>query len=343
MPVQGTIACVTGATGFLGSEVVAQLLESGYQVHATVRSLANMERNSCLLNLPGADSSRLTLLEADLLDEGAFDGCVAGARYVFHTASPFVTNNITDPGLQLIGPALNGTRNVFGSIRRAVERGAPPPRVVLTSSIAALLGRPDDKAGCFDESDWNLSSRPEGNPQGDGLDMYRYSKVAAEREAWRLAEEQQLELATILPSFIMGPPRTPRTDGESLRNMRQAMEGEMPHRPDTPMIDVRDCAAAHLAAAEIEGAAGNRFVLSSRKAVPRARLLQLLKKNYPKHKFADGGIPPDESNLRELFCSKTTEPLLHIKLRDPDQSLLEMAGAMLALGSVKPTAYPDEL
>ena len=198
MPVQGTIACVTGATGFLGSEVVAQLLESGYQVHATVRSLANVERNSCLLNLPGADSSRLTLLEADLLDEGAFDGCVAGARYVFHTASPFVTNNITDPGLQLIGPALNGTRNVFGSIRRAVERGAPPPRVVLTSSIAALLGRPDDKAGCFDESDWNLSSRPEGNPQGDGLDMYRYSKVAAEREAWRLLgvseEEQEAEV-----------------------------------------------------------------------------------------------------------------------------------------------------
>jgi hypothetical protein len=49
----------------------------------------------------------------------------------------------------------------------------------------------------------------------------RPSKVVAEREAWRLAAAQQLQLSSILPSFIVGPPRTPRTDGESLRNMRQ--------------------------------------------------------------------------------------------------------------------------
>ena len=221
------IACVTGATGFLGSELVAQLLDGGYKVHATVRSLANVKRNGCLLSLPGADSTRLKLFEADLLDEGAFDGCVAGARYVFHTASPFVTSNITDPELELIAPALNGTRNVFGSIGRSIAKGAAAPRVVLTSSVAAIMGRPADKATCFDESDWNLSSEAEGNPPGDGLDMYRYSKVAAEREAWRLAEVHQLQLSTIMPSFIIGPPRTPRTDSESLLNMRQALEGEV--------------------------------------------------------------------------------------------------------------------
>ena len=138
-------ACVTGATGFLGSELVAQLLQGGYKVHASVRSLANTERNGCLLSLPGAHSARLTLFEADLLDEGAFDGCVAGARYVFHTASPFVTSNISDPELQLIAPALNGTRNVFGSIGRSIAMGAAPPRVVLTSSVAAVMGTPADK------------------------------------------------------------------------------------------------------------------------------------------------------------------------------------------------------
>ena len=171
------IACVTGATGFLASELVAQLLERGYRVHATVRSLANAERNACLLNLPGATADTLALFEADLLDEIAFDECVAGARCVFHTASPFVTSNITDPHRELIAPALTGTRNLFSAINRAVVWGAAPPRVVLTSSVAALMGTAADKATYFDESDWNLSSRAYGNPPGDGLDMYRYSKV----------------------------------------------------------------------------------------------------------------------------------------------------------------------
>ena len=171
------IACVTGATGFLASELVAQLLERGYRVHATVRSLANAERNACLLDLPGATADTLKLFEADLLDDTAFDECVAGAHCVFHTASPFVTSNITDPHRELIAPALTGTRNVFSSIKRAVASGAEPPRVVLTSSVAAVMGTAADKATYFDESDWNFSSRAHGNPPGNGLDMYRYSKA----------------------------------------------------------------------------------------------------------------------------------------------------------------------
>ena len=171
------IACVTGATGFLASELVAQLLERGYRVHATVRSLANAKRNACLLDLPGATADTLVLFEADLLDDDAFDECVAGAHCVFHTASPFVTSNITDPHRELIAPALTGTRNVFSSIKRAVASGAEPPRVVLTSSVAAVMGTAADKATYFDESDWNFSSRAHGNPPGNGLDMYRYSKA----------------------------------------------------------------------------------------------------------------------------------------------------------------------
>ena len=161
------IACVTGATGFLASELVAQLLGRGYRVHATVRSLANAERNACLLELPGATADTLELFEADLLDDGAFNDSVAGARCVFHTASPFVTSNISDPELELIAPALSGTRNVFGSISRSVAMGGAPPRVVLTSSVAALMGSAADKPSYFDEADWNRSSRAAGIPPQD--------------------------------------------------------------------------------------------------------------------------------------------------------------------------------
>jgi nucleoside-diphosphate-sugar epimerase len=278
-------ACVTGATGFLASELVAQLLVRGYSVQATVRSLANPDRVAHLTSLPQA--SRLRLSEADLLSPGAFDGCVAGADVVFHTASPFITSNITDAQRQLYDPSLEGTRNVFASIGRS----GGTPRFVLTSSVAAVLGKATDKATCFDEDDWNFSSTPEGNPPGDGLDMYRYSKLLAEREAWTLAAQHGCEMASICPSFIMGPPRTPRLDGESISNMAMALEGKLPHRADTPLVDVRDCAAAHVAAAEVPAAAGKRFITSSGRAMQRTEMLHWLADAHPALAIHDAGMP----------------------------------------------------
>ena len=87
----------------------------------------------------------------------------------------------------------------------------------------------------------------------------------------------------------------------------QAMEGEMPHRGDTPMADVRDCALAHIEAAERPAAAGLRFILSTPTAVPRARLLHLLAAQYPTFAFADCGAPPEPAAApRELFRSQNT-------------------------------------
>jgi len=343
-----TTSCVTGATGFLASELVALLLERGHTVHATVRSLANPERVAYLRELPGA-ASKLQLQEADLLAEGSFDACVAGAQYVFHTASPFVTSGITDPQSQLIAPALNGTRNVFASI----ERAGLKPRVVVTSSMAAVMGALSDEKNngqCFDEDDWNNSSEADGG----GLDSYRYSKLVAEREAWKRAAELGLQLSTINPSFIIGPPRTPRVDGESLRNMQQALQGETPHRGDTPMIDVRDCAAAHIAAATLPAGAGKRFLTTSAQLVPRGRVVELLHQAYPQWDIPRLAHPDDDGAgaLNEwvgwqdgeaYFCSKNLASI-GIELRDPEGSLLDMAEAMLAHGVVQPKPrQKDEL
>ena len=89
----------------------------------------------------------------------------------------------------------------------------------------------------------------------------------------------------------------------------------MPHRGDTPMVDVRDCAAAHIEAAERPIAAGLRFILSTATAVPRARLLQLLAAQYPSFAFADGGAPPEPAAApRELFRSQNTGCVLTLTL-----------------------------
>ena len=78
-----------GASGFVATEVVKQLLEKGYNVRGTVRSLSSKEKVEHLELLSAALPGKLTLHEADLLKSGSFDEVVKGADFVFHTASPF--------------------------------------------------------------------------------------------------------------------------------------------------------------------------------------------------------------------------------------------------------------
>ncbi|BDA42589.1 probable dihydroflavonol 4-reductase [Coccomyxa sp. Obi] len=58
-------AVVTGATGYVATELVKQLLEKGYIVRGTLRSLASKEKYSHLLDLGKALPGKLTLHEAD--------------------------------------------------------------------------------------------------------------------------------------------------------------------------------------------------------------------------------------------------------------------------------------
>eukprot|EP00897_Mesotaenium_endlicherianum_P008974 jgi/Mesen1/8104/ME000435S07279 len=106
--------CVTGASGFIASWLVKQLLESGYTVHATVRNPDDEQKVAHLKGLPHA-ADRLKLFKADLLTDGSFQEAIEGCGGVFHTASPFFVKDVTDGQAQFIDPALKGTLNVLES------------------------------------------------------------------------------------------------------------------------------------------------------------------------------------------------------------------------------------
>lgn len=251
MPITQAPVLVTGATGFVGSDLTAQLLAAGYTVHGTTRN-PDGPLAETLRSLPG--SERLTLFRADLLDQGSFDEAAAGCEYVMHVASPY-TNRFKDPQTELVDPAVNGTLNVLG----AAAKAGTVKRVVVTSSFAAMMRDPEE--GVFTEADWNTKDSLDRSP-------YSYSKTMAERAAWDYVENESpgFDLVVINPPGIIGPsivPRVNETDGFFV-GLTNGTQPAIVHI-DWPFVDVRDVALAHIKAMEIPEASG-RYLASAANA-----------------------------------------------------------------------------
>ena len=258
---------VTGGTGYVASWIIKKLLEQGSVVHATVRDPSNTQKVGHLTALAEASDGQLKLFKSDLLDSGSFDEAMRDCELVIHTASPFFVTGITDPQEQLIRPAREGTRNVLESANRA----ATVKRVVLTSSVVAVYGDNADIAlapgGVFTETEWNVTSSSTHQP-------YARSKTVAEEEAWAIANEQnQWDLLTINPGWILGPSVSKRKDSLSINTMIQLGDGTF--KTGVPelhngMVDVRDVASAHIKAGYTPQASGRHIVVSG-----EARLLDI--------------------------------------------------------------------
>ncbi|PUB32082.1 nucleoside-diphosphate-sugar epimerase [Promicromonospora sp. AC04] len=239
---------VTGATGFVAGHVIEDLLRSGHEVRATVRSLRDPARFAHLDRIRDALGGRLELVEADLSDDAGWDAAVAGRDHVLHVASPFPP---TPPRheAELIRPAVDGTLRVLEASARAGVR-----RVVVTSSVAAVAaGRSRDESRQRTEEDWSDLDRAAPYPK---------SKTLAERAAWRFAAEHpDLEVVTVNPGLVLGPLHHVAA-GTSVALVRRILNHEMPAIPELGFapVDVRDVARAHRLAMEVPGAAGNRYI-----------------------------------------------------------------------------------
>jgi dihydroflavonol-4-reductase len=245
--------CVTGATGFVASWLVKQLLERGdVAVRGTVRRIASAEH---LRALPGA-SERLELVEADLTTAGSFEPAVRGCAVVFHTASPYIIQ-VDDPQRDLVDPAVNGTLGVL----RACTKATDVLRVVLTSSMAAVTDEPDSTR-VLTEADWNEKSTLRRNP-------YYLSKTLAERAAWDFVarEKPQFDLVALNPFMILGPSLAPGLN-VSNKIVADLTNGVYPGILSFTwgIVDVRDVAHAHVRAAEVADAKG-RYLLAQEPAV----------------------------------------------------------------------------
>ena len=120
------VTVVTGASGYIGSHVVANLLARGEKVGATVRDVvADPERVDHLRNLPIADGGELEVIGMDLFNPDSVDAAIAGCSDLIHTAATVVVRS-KDPQRKIVDPSVIGTQNVIS----AVEKSGTIKRIV---------------------------------------------------------------------------------------------------------------------------------------------------------------------------------------------------------------------
>ena len=130
-----SLVLVTGASGFVATHIVKHLLQTGYRVRGTVRSLKNDAKCQPIRELYPEAKHPVELVEADLLDADSWKAAVTGCDYVIHTASPVVLAQVEDEDT-VIRLAVEGTLNVL----RAANEVGSVKRVVMTGSSLTTAG-----------------------------------------------------------------------------------------------------------------------------------------------------------------------------------------------------------
>lgn len=298
-------AFVTGASGFVGANLVRALLAEGWQVRALVRTAAS--------NLDGLD---VECVAGDLFFPGLAEA-MRGCDALFHVAAHYSLWHRDHDELMRVN--VEGTRAVL-----AAAHAAGVPRVVYTSSVAAIGVRADGAA-----ADEAYQSPPEAL-----IGTYKRSKYFAEQEA-RRAHAAGLDVVIVNPTTPIGPwDVKPTPTGEIVLRFAR---GRMPAYVDTGLnvVSVHDVALGHMRAYE-RGRSGERYILGGENVSLRTlleRLAPLVGRAVPRHRIPHGvalayaalgeyvlgplGIPPEVpvdgvrmSRQRMFYASaKATEEL----------------------------------
>ena len=229
MGVRGQTVLITGASGFLGRAVVADILGRGNHVRALVRSLQpgalGKDAETVALDLAAASPAQLA-------------GVLTGVDVVVHLASALSGDWAVQER-----DTLEATRR----LTRAMAQCPTPPRLVLASSMS-VYGADAGLEGKVIDEETPLETDPSGR------DSYARAKLAQER----IAQEAGLGLTILRPGAILGPGRVMNAHlGIWIGPLLILLE----KRGEVPLVALADCARAFGLAVTGVGAGGGYNIL----------------------------------------------------------------------------------
>lgn len=293
---------VTGGTGFVGMQIVLQLLQKGYRVRTTVRSLKSRDKLLKTLKLHGLNTlDHLSFVETELTKDDNWAAAMTGCMYVLSVASPVFFETPKNEQ-EAIRPATEGILRI---LKFARQEGVK--RVVMTSNFGAVGFSQIDKSRQTTEADWTDTNMK-------GLSVYEKSKTLAEQTAWDFIRREggSLEFATINPVAILGPSLDTHVSG-SFHLLQNLLNGSMKAIPDIPLnvVDVRDVADLHIRAMSSPSANAQRFIATADGQISLPQIAALLKKERPgiSQKVATRTLPKVVLKIASLFNPQAKEGL----------------------------------
>ena len=286
----GTVL-VTGASGYIGSHVVANLLSKGMKVRATVRDSSDPERVGHLESLPVSDGGGLEIVEMDLLDSESVERAVADCQSVIHTAAVVVLKSKRAQE-EIVDPSVVGTRNILD----AIDASSTVRSLVHTSSTAAIRPSSWEDGQTLTTDTWADDATIEENPYG----LAKYSAERLVRD-WHSSTESPVRMVTINPCVVLGPPLSKRHLRGSPSFLMMLLRREIPFviPMHISIVDVRDVAEAHVRALTMGEDAGRYLVVSGQmwwKEVARA-----IKAENPTLRVPTRQIPYSLSLIVSMF------------------------------------------
>ncbi|HMV14896.1 MAG TPA: NAD-dependent epimerase/dehydratase family protein [Chitinophagales bacterium] len=186
---------VTGASGFLGGELVKQLVAQGESVRIIKRASSSLTHLQSIVH-------QLDIVEADILDIPSLEYACEGVEKIYHCAAVIGYDSSYYNAMYKCN--IEGTANVVNvALSKNIQK------LIHVSSIAAIGGKPNELI--TEETKWE---------KNEWTTHYGITKMLAEREIWRGIQEG-LVAAIINPGIIVGIGHEHKSTMRIFKNIQQ--------------------------------------------------------------------------------------------------------------------------